>query len=641
MLRNKHRATLVATLSVFALVAVACSGDDDDDTTATNAVAVTDAVDGTDAAPAPEDTAAEDTATDETEPEGDTPTPQVGPGDNHVTDEGEPVQGGTLVYGIDSDTANAWPHYRASYASSGYIPLASVSDSLFAVNAEGQTVPLLVDTAEANDDYTVWTLTIRDGITFHDGTPLTGEAVKFNIDACRAAPLTAGALTAIGEVAAEGQTVTITTAGGDPWVALPSYFAYGSCGYMLSQEWLSSLPDIPQRQEASPVYDAALASTPPDGNPAAPVGLGAFVFESYTPGNGNSFNAVRNEDYWRGPNGITGENLPYLDAIEAVVAVDIDSRSNSLRSGQFDAMQTANADAVNQFLQDDEFEVSSGSLFAETGYTLLNMAEGPEIDPEGTNAASPLLNLSCRKALAMATDGERFAEERGAGLVQVANGPFPPGSIGYLEDTGYPEFDPEGAVAEMDTCLSELGTDSIEFSFNTTNDPFNVESNSLIISMWNEAFGDTVKATIAPVEQGAYIGLALVGNFQAQGWRSHGGSDPDQQRLWWQTASVSPVGALALNFNRFSDEVIDENLEIIKTNPDPAARKEAAEAVNRRFGEQVYNWWNVWSLWGIPAAPYVNGIEANVLPDGSEGIGLAFAGRHQVNQIWCDDGACE
>jgi hypothetical protein len=27
-----------------------------------------------------------------------------------------------------------------------------------------------------------------------------------------------------------------------------------------------------------------------------------------------------------------------------------------------------------------------------------------------------------------------------------------------------------------------------------------------------------------------------------------------------------------------------------------------------------------------------------VLPDGAEGIGLAFAGRHQVNQIWCDDG---
>ena len=30
-----------------------------------------------------------------------------------------------------------------------------------------------------------------------------------------------------------------------------------------------------------------------------------------------------------------------------------------------------------------------------------------------------------------------------------------------------------------------------------------------------------------------------------------------------------------------------------------------------------------------------------MLPDGAEGVGLAFAGRHQLNQIWCDDGECE
>ena len=70
--------------------------------------------------------------------------------------------------------------------------VASVSDSLFAVNDDGETVPLLVESVEPNDDYTEWTLTIREGITFHDGTPLDGAAVKFNIDACRAAPLTAG-----------------------------------------------------------------------------------------------------------------------------------------------------------------------------------------------------------------------------------------------------------------------------------------------------------------------------------------------------------------------------------------------------------------------------------------------------------------
>jgi ABC-type transport system substrate-binding protein len=193
----------------------------------------------------------------------------------------------------------------------------------------------------------------------------------------------------------------------------------------------------------------------------------------------------------------------------------------------------------------------------------------------------------------------------------------------------------------MATCLEALGTDSIEFSFNTTNDPFNVESNSLIISMWNEAFGDQVKATITPIEQGQYIGLALTGAFQAEAWRSHSGLDPDQQRLWWQSASASPIGQLALNFGRFKDDVMDQALEVIKTNPDPAARKEAAEAVNKRFGEMVYNWWLTYTLWAVVTQPYVNGVNDNLLPDGSDGIGLVGAGRHQLNQMWCDDGACE
>ena len=44
----------------------------------------------------------------------------------------------------------------------------------------------------------------------------------------------------------------------------------------------------------------------------------------------------------------------------------------------------------------------------------------------------------------------------------------------------------------MDQCLSELGTQSIDFRFDTTNDPFNVETGALPQSMWAEAFGDRV-----------------------------------------------------------------------------------------------------------------------------------------------------
>jgi peptide/nickel transport system substrate-binding protein len=638
---------LLAVLSAFTLAAAACGGDDDDDagTSDTEAVSTdTDATDtgATDTTEATSGTEGSDgtEAPAGTEPSGDGGELPQSPGESHVTeDEGEPVQGGDLVYGIEADTANLFAPYKTSYATAGYVLLASLSDPLFTASATGEVAPVLVESYEPNADYTEWTLNIREGITFHDGTPLDGAAVEFNMETCQYSPLTGAALTWVKDISSSGQTVTIATNG--PFVAMPRGFTERQCGYMMSPEWLGSLSDVPQRTEALPIYDAELAATPADGDPLAPVGLGAFVFESYTPGNGNSFRAVRNEDYWRGPNGITGEELPYLDSIEAVPAVDIDSRSNALRSGQFDIIHTSNSDSIAQFLEDDEFETIASSLYGDTNYTLLNVAEGTA-DPDGANADSPLLNVHCRRALAFAMDNERLAEERGAGLVLVANGPFGPGQLGYLEDSGYPQYDPAAAQDEMDQCLADLGTESIEFTFNTTNDPFNVESNTLVISMWTEVFGDQVNATIAPVEQGQYIGLALVGTFNAFSWRNHGGIDPATQAYWWQSTSSAPIGELALNFGRFQDPEMDAALETIKTNPDEAARKEAAEEVNRIFGEQVYNLWSTWALWAVIEAPYVNGLESNVLPDSGEpGVGLAFSGRHQMNQIWCDEGVCE
>ena len=201
------------------------------------------------------------------------------------------------------------------------------------------------------------------------------------------------------------------------------------------------------------------------------------------------------------------------------------------------------------------------------------------MDPEGANVDSPLLHLSCRRALAHAIDRQRLADERNAGLVAPANGPFPPGALGYLADTGYPDFDIDAAQAEFEQCKVDAGTDTIQFTYNTTNDPFNVETNRLIASMWTEAFGDGVQTSVQPIEQGQYIGLALTGAFQAQGWRNHGGTDPDVQFLWWFSGAASPMGQLALNFGRFQDPAMDEHLFIqrqIRQSADQAERVAAS-----------------------------------------------------------------
>ncbi len=640
-----RRARLLGALVAVGLVAVASCGDDDNagkatTTSGTEAVKSETTTSPATSAPGTSGPSSPSTSSGSTATTtASTTAESLSPGVRTSKDDGEPVRGGTLVYGLDADTANPWAPYRSSLAGSGNLVISLVTDSLFTVTDAGETVPLLVQSFEHSADYTQWTMHIRDGIKFQDGSPLDGAAVKFNMETCIYSPLAGPALSTIDHVEASGQDVTVFTRGG-PWVAFPDYFVGAGCGYMMSAKWLATLPDVPQRNPQSAAYDDALAAIPASGDSAKPVGLGPFTFVSYTPGNGNVFKAVRNDDYWRGPKGITGEDLPYLDEVDAVVSVDEESRSNAVRAGDFDVMLTANADTINRFLDDSSFKLDSSTRYAATAYIMLNVAQG-DLDPNGANAKSPLLNLDCRKALASGIDRERIAKERGAGLDPVANGPFSPGSVGYLHDTGYPSYDPDTAKAEMATCLKALGTDHIEFSFSTTNDPYNVETNTLIASMWTDLFGDQVRTSITAIEQGQYIGLALTGAFNAIGWISHAGYDPDQQRLWWQSTSASPVGALALNFGRFRDADMDKALDTIKSNPDPAARKTAAEEVNRIFGKQVYNLWFTWVLGGIISRPYVNGVQRNILPDGTKGVGLSSAVRHSVTQMWCTNGKCE
>ncbi len=623
--RRRTVMSLLAVFMAFVLIAAACGSDDDDD----------------DSSSSDDDAAvdADDTTTDDGDDGGDDSTAPSGP-----------VHGGTLVYGIEADSANPWTHYGTSCAISCRMIFRAITDSLFLADANGDLVPHLVEpgSVSQNADFTQWTFDVREGISFHDGTPLDGAAVKYNIDTCRFSPLTGASFLGLANVEAAGQTVTLNYS--TPSAVGPQTLRSEVCGNMLSPTWMATLSNNPLLSDAE--KEAA------EGNPSAPVGVGAFKYESYTPGNGNSFIAVRNEDYWRGPNGITGEELPYLDAVEFVVAVDIQGRSNGLKGGQFDIIHTANSDEIAKYQDDDDFQLFASDLGGETSYILLNVGQGNNptlaavrgleelpMDPGGANANNPLVHLSCRRSLALALDQDRYAEERGAGIVRVANGPYGPGAVGFVEDSGYPTFDIEAARAEFENCKADSGQNPVTFSYNTTNDAFNVESNELVVAMWTEAFGDEIAATIQPIEQGQYIGLALAGVFQAQGWRNHGGVDPVEQWFWWHSASASPINPavpeLALNFGRFQDAEMDAAINTLRGNPDPAARVEAAETVSRQFGENVWNLWTYWTLWGTVYSQQVQGVTEMPIPDNDAPALAVVKGKHHIPQVWCLEGDCQ
>ena len=621
----------VAALFCFALLAGACAGDDDSasgqDSSDTGAGGEVEGTSGNEASVAGEQQS------------------------NDTT----PTHGGRLVYAIESDSQNPWTHYATSCAISCRMVLRAITDPLFITDDKGEIQPYLVDKVVPNNDYTQWTLTIKDGISFHDGTPLDGAAVKYNIDACRYSPLTGPAFIGLESIEATGQTVTLKY--GHSEAVGPQMLRAETCGMMLSPTWMATLSNNPMNNVPF-VSEEEFAAQSFDGDPAAPVGVGPFKFVSYTPGSGNSFVAERNEDYWRGegPNSLTGEGLPYLDEIELVAVPSVQSRSEGLKSGDFDVIHTSDGKEVAKFRANDQFTIVQSSDFAETSHILLNVASGEnptlaavrevetvDMDPDRANANSPLIQRSCRIALAHAIDRQRIADERYAGLALPANGPFAPGTMGYVEDTGYPSFNLDLAIDKWQECKTDHGVAPVTFALNTTNDGFNLQTADLVASMWTDAFGDEIEVAVTPIQQVEYAGLALAGLYQAQLWRNHGGVDPSEQWYWWSSITASPIAPtvpeLGLNFGRFIDQDIDDALATIRHDPNSGARRAAAEQINRAFGENVWNLWTVWTQWGVVATSNVRDIADMEIPDHGPAQPL-ISGKHHLAQIWCVDGSC-
>jgi peptide/nickel transport system substrate-binding protein len=622
---------LLSILLALALAAAACSSSDDDDDSAIDAV----------------DDSAEAEQTEEVEA-----GESAGEDIRDDTETG-PEYGGDLIYGIEADVANPWAPYGLTCSISCAMPLGSLSDPLFDFDPDGTLVPVLAAGIESNEDASEWTLTMREGVIDHLGDPFDANAVAYNINVCRASAGRGQDFTLVTDVeVVDDLTVTFTLS--QSWAAFPAAALDTPCGtHMMAPGWLKTLESNPLRAESrftgTDLIDQETVDTPPDGDQAAPMSMGAFRFVEYTPGNGNGMLVERFEDYWRGdgPNSVTGEGLPYLDSIEFVIAVDIASRSAGLKSGQFDIIHTANADEIADFRSEgDDFVRIEANKFGETNFFLINQADG-DLDPEGVNASNPLLDLRVRRALAHAMDRDRVAEERGAGIVQVANGPFSPGQLGFLEDNGFPEFDPDAALTLLEEYVNDpersdgnaVG-DPISFSFNTTNDAFNVETNQLVASMWTDAFGDLVEVQIQPIEQGQYVSLAVVGDYQVQGWRQHGGVDHDVDLRFWTSPTVAPIGTPTFNFGRFHDPDLDALADASRTTIDPEERNAIFEDMNRLFGERVYFLPTTYTLWGIIARPYVQDIAPLPLPDGGETFPV-ISGSHAVTQVWCTGGSCE
>jgi peptide/nickel transport system substrate-binding protein len=495
-------------------------------------------------------------------------------GESGLDDAGKPVRGGTIVYGLEGETSGGFCLPEAQLAISGEMVVRAIYDTLTVPNADGGYTPYLAKSITPNDDFTEWTIEVRDGVTFHDGSPLTGEVVKNNLDAYRGTypprkPLLfTFTLNNIESTSADGQTVTVKTK--VPWVAFPAFLFSGNRLGIMAQSQLDDEKSCNTKL----------------------VGTGPFRFESWS--QNDKLIGSRNEDYWQ--TAPDGKPYPYADDIEFRVLADGQVRVNSLKSsGGANIIHTSNAETIGNELLDlrnaGDVNMLVSEDAAEITFIQLNTSEAPFDD------------IRMRKALAVGLDRDELNQTQNDGLPTVADGPFAPGSIGYVEDTGFPAYDPAEAKELIADYVADGGKDS--FTLTTGVDPATLRFAELIQQRAKKV-GLDVK--LVKRDQAAIIDDAIGGKFQAQLFRNYPGGDPDTNHVWWY-GEGNPV-----NFGRYDDPDLNRLLDEGRSETDPDKRAEIYQQISAVFAEQVYSIWAWYTPWAVVEDKSVHGILGPPLP---------------------------
>ena len=588
----------LALICVLALVASACGGGNDDDDAGSGVAAEatvapeTPSGDDGDEAPAPsgddgDDAPAPSTDDDSDQDAGttedDAPAPEADDTEAPAAAM-EPQYGGTLVVGLEAETTNGLNPVNAQAAVSGHILFRALYDTLTVEGSDGTIVPNLLESFTSNDDFTEWTLTLRPGLMFHDGSPADAAALKRHFEEQAKGTLT-GILVSDWEIQSIEvlDDVSIKMVFGRSYSAFPSFLT-SHLGYFGAP----SMHDLGAEEAAR-----------------NPIGTGPFMLDEWIPNEVTRM--VRNPNYWRTDS--EGRQLPYLDGIDFRPIPDTDARYAALRSGDLDAT------SVNEGLRVDDYNEEFKTYwqedrYAETTYLLLN------------NSRPPFNDVEFRRAIAQCTDRQTYSTLRWDGQVPD-DGPFSPGTPGHLDDTGFPGYDPGAGSAT----IARLGVTNVDLG--TTNDPANLLSTELIATMWNDCGLDV---NITQVDQAELITNAVFGNFSAFLWRQHEGFGVATERVWWHSKFGQGI---ALNFGRINNPAIDAALDEVLTTTDLDRQRELAEDINRAFGEGVHYLWFYNSNWLFATYDHVHGVD-NLTFDGGARHERIFSGRVFLTETWIE-----
>lgn len=450
----------------------------------------------------------------------------------NVEDAGDPVQGGTLRVVEYSEAATLNPVQTYATGATGMNVMASIYDTLVRWDPESKAwEPQLAESLKTDDDGTTWTLTLRDGVEFTDGTPLDAKAVLGSLEYYMANYGFGGNVIQANldsMQATDDRTVTFTFS--SPWATFPQMLSGG-----------------PGLVMAPAAYK----------NPEAfkPIGAGPFVLESQSPGERTVVTA--NEDYFDG--------RPPLDEIEFVLISTDQAKYDSLQAGEVDVA----------YLRQDNIVVEA----VESGWAgSMNAASGVRIINLNTREGKPTSDVRVRQAINLAIDAGTYLQ-RTTASDDLADRSLMADFSAWSTDVDPVETDVE-AAKEL---LAEAKADGFDgkIRFLGQSDATS-KAGAVAIKAMLEAAGFEVTLDLVNTIADQVKKIYVDGDFDlALGSTSTSDADP-YSRLFVALHSTS-----GSNPGRYANPEMDKLLAELKAAANPEEGKETMAAIEELWKEDV------------------------------------------------------
>ncbi len=315
----------------------------------------------------------------------------------------KPVRGGVIRLAASQYVGNMNPN---RWPVNDWVTLSFFHEK-FVVNdgAYRPTVPYVAESLVREGPRAI-VMTLRPGIQFHDGSPLTAEAVKYMFDWIMKpenAAWTISTVTDLESVEVIGP-LKVRMNLKSTWASFPGMLS-GAAGYVMSA--------VALQQDAK-----RFEST-------APKGLGPYMVEEASPG--NFLRLKRNPNWWLAK-ALGRPDMPYFDGMLISVIPDPAVRLANFRAGKLDMLE----------LEKTQY----AALFNDKNYSIQIQPANHAAAFRLNNAKGPCTDIRVRRAISHAIDRKALIDGTQFGLARVASGLYPSDHWAHNPSLKPVEFNP-------------------------------------------------------------------------------------------------------------------------------------------------------------------------------------------------------